>query len=134
MLPDASWRQPRFPYTRPRPGSATNSPSGVTRFRNGIATNLPSAARPSEIGDRETCKNPDVAAQFEVRLANGELEVAESLWGARHLIARRLAFHPDPLNPRSVLPAEISKTGENLFGGRVFVERISTPAELSTVE
>jgi hypothetical protein len=72
------------------------------------------------------------AAQFEVRLANGEVETAESLWGARHIIARRAAFDDDPLNPRNVLPAEISKTGKNLFGGRVFVETISTVAELST--
>lgn len=73
-------------------------------------------------------------AQFEVRLANGELETAASLWGARHIIARRAAFDEDPLNPRNVLPAEISKTGKNLFGGRVFVERIYTVAELSTNE
>ncbi len=70
--------------------------------------------------------------QFEVRLANGDVEIAESLWGARHIVARRVAFDDDPLDPRNVLPAEISKTGKNLFGGRVFVERISTAAELST--
>jgi hypothetical protein len=70
--------------------------------------------------------------KFEARLANGEVEVAESLWGARHAIARRVAFDEDPLNPRNVLPAEIWKTGKNLFGGRVFVEKIFTAAELST--
>ena len=93
-----------------------------------------SQSRP-ERGHR-TCKNPGMAAttSFEVRFANGESELAESLWGARHLIARRIAFHDDPLDTRSILPAEISKTGGNLFGGRVFVERISTAAELSSVE
>ena len=72
--------------------------------------------------------------QFEARLANGEVEVAESLWGARHVIARRVAFDDDPLNPKNILPAEIWKTGPNLFGGRVFVEKIFTAAELSTNE
>jgi hypothetical protein len=72
--------------------------------------------------------------QFEARLANGDVEVADSLWGARHHIARRVAFDTDPLNPTSVLPAEIWKTGSNLFGGRVFVEKIFTAAELSTNE
>jgi hypothetical protein len=69
--------------------------------------------------------------RFQARLANGEVEVAESLWGARHVIARRVAFDADPLNPRNILPAEIWKTGPNLFGGRVFVEKIFTAAELS---
>ena len=60
--------------------------------------------------------------------------MAESLWGARHIIARHVAFDNDPLNPGNVLPAEIWKTGRNLFGGRVFVEKIFTAAELSTNE
>jgi hypothetical protein len=72
--------------------------------------------------------------QFEARLANGESEVAESLWGARHIIARRVAFANDPLNPYNVLPAEIWQTDRNLFGGRAFVEKIFTAAELSTNE
>jgi hypothetical protein len=70
--------------------------------------------------------------RFEARLADGGVEVADSLWGARHHIARRIAFDHDPVNPRNVLPAEIWKTGPNLFGGRVFVEKIFTAAELST--
>jgi len=72
--------------------------------------------------------------RFEARLANGEVEVADSLWGARHHIARRVAFDADPLDPRNVLPAEIWRTGANLFGGRAFVEKIFTTAELSTNE
>ena len=35
ISPRSSWRQPRFPYTSPRAGSATISPSGVTRLRSG---------------------------------------------------------------------------------------------------
>jgi len=69
--------------------------------------------------------------RFEARLANGEVEVADSLWGARHHLARRVAFDDDPLNPRNVLPAEIWRTGSNLFGGRAFVEKIFSAAELS---
>jgi hypothetical protein len=72
--------------------------------------------------------------QFEVRLANGEVEVGESLWGARHIVARRIAFDADPTNPRNVLPAEIWKTGPNLVGGRAFVETIFTAAELSVTD
>ena len=72
--------------------------------------------------------------QFEARLANGDVEVAETLWGARHAIARRVAFDAHPLDPRDVLPAEIWKTGPTLFGGRAFVEKIFTTAELSTNE
>jgi hypothetical protein len=72
--------------------------------------------------------------RFEARLANGEVEVADSLWGARHHVARRVAFDADPLHPANVLPAEIWKTGARLFGGRVFVEKIFTAAELSTNE
>lgn len=70
--------------------------------------------------------------RFEARLANGEVEVADSLWGARHHIARRVAFDDDPVNPRNILPAEIWKTGPQLFGGRAFVEKIFTAAELSS--
>jgi hypothetical protein len=33
-----------------------------------------------------------VAESFEVKLANGEVETADSLWGARHALARRAAF------------------------------------------
>jgi hypothetical protein len=69
---------------------------------------------------------------FEVKLANGEVEAAESLWGARHVLARRVAFADDPTNPRSVLPAEIWKTGRHLFGGRAYVETIWKVSELST--
>jgi hypothetical protein len=72
--------------------------------------------------------------RFEARLANGEVEVADSLWGARHQIARRVAFDTDPLDPRNVLPAEIWKMGAHLFGGRAFVEKIFTAAELSANE
>ena len=72
--------------------------------------------------------------RFETRLANGTVEVADSLWGARHHVARHVAFDADPLNPGNVLPAEIWRTGAHLFGGRVFVEKIFTAAELSTSE
>ncbi|HWB22737.1 MAG TPA: hypothetical protein VG652_07595 [Gaiellaceae bacterium] len=70
--------------------------------------------------------------RYEARLANGDVEVADSLWGARHHIARRAAFDENPLQPRNVLPAEIWKTGSQLFGGRAFVEKIFTVGELST--
>ena len=69
---------------------------------------------------------------YEARLANGDVEVADSLWGARHHIARRVAFDTDPLNPTNILPAEIWKKGANFFGRGVFVEKIFTAAELST--
>ena len=69
--------------------------------------------------------------QFEARLANGESERAESLWGARHIVARRVAFDTDPLNPRNVLPAEIWKLDRAVFGGKVFVELISSPSDLT---
>jgi hypothetical protein len=72
--------------------------------------------------------------RYEVRLANGEVEIAESLWGAHHVIARRAAFDADPLKPRNVLPARISKLGKQYFGGRVFVEEILSLKELSTNE
>jgi len=77
---------------------------------------------------------PGVAESFEVKLANGETESADSLWGARHVVARRAAFDSDPLHPVNVLPAEIWKTGANVFGGRVYVETIRTAAELSAFE
>jgi hypothetical protein len=102
-----------------------------------------SRARDSSRNDRLPAWKPDnlatiaaVAAetQFEARLANGKVEVAASLWGARHIIARHVAFDAEPLNPRNVLPAEIWKTGPHLFGGRMFVERIDTAAELSANE
>jgi hypothetical protein len=74
-----------------------------------------------------------VAAEerFEVRLANGETEVASSLWAAHHVIARRAAFDADPLRPANVLPARISRLGPQFFGGRTFVEEIRTVRELS---
>ena len=72
--------------------------------------------------------------RFEARLASGEGEVAASLWGARYIVARRIAFADDPPGPRDVLPAEIWRTGPNLFGGRPFVEKILTAAELSADE
>jgi len=71
---------------------------------------------------------------FEVRLANGEKEVADSLWGARHILARRAAFDTDPLRPVNVLPAEIWKLDPSKFGGRVYVETIKAVAELSELE
>ncbi len=76
----------------------------------------------------------DDAIAYEVRLANGETESAESLWGARHVVARRAAFDADPLRPVNVLPAEIWKVGANFFGGRVFVETIRSVGELSAYE
>jgi len=69
--------------------------------------------------------------RYEVKLANGDVELADSLWGARHIVARRTAFAPDPLRPTSVLPATISALGKQYFGGRVFVETLSTVAEVS---
>jgi hypothetical protein len=75
-----------------------------------------------------------VAEAFEVKLANGDVETADSLWGARHVVARRAAFAADPLRPVDVLPAEIWKVGANVFGGRVYVEKIWTAAELSERE
>jgi hypothetical protein len=74
------------------------------------------------------------AVRFEVRLANGEKEIADSLWGARHAIARRAAFDKDPLRPVNVLPAEIWKLDPMKFGGRAYVEAIATAAELSELE
>jgi hypothetical protein len=72
--------------------------------------------------------------EYEARLANGESERTGSLWGARHIVARRVAFDTDPLNPRNVLPAEIWKLDRAVFGGRVFVEQISSPAELGATD
>jgi hypothetical protein len=72
-----------------------------------------------------------VDAGFEVRFANGDVETADSLWGARHAVARRAAFDTDPTHPVNVLPAEIWKTGANVFRGRVYVETINKVSELS---
>jgi hypothetical protein len=69
--------------------------------------------------------------RYEVRLANGEVEVADSLWGARHVIARRASFARDPLRPTDVLPATIYALGEKYFGGRSFVDEFRTVSELS---
>ena len=71
---------------------------------------------------------------FEVRLANGDKETADSLWGARHVLARRTAFDVDPLRPVNVLPAEIWRIDPRVFGGRVYVETIDTAAELTALE
>ena len=71
--------------------------------------------------------------RYEARLANGERESADSLWGARHVVARRVAFDANPLDPRNVLPAEIWKTAPAVFGRGVFVERIETAAELTAL-
>jgi hypothetical protein len=71
---------------------------------------------------------------LEVRLAGGTVEVADSLWCARHLIARAVAFDTDPTRPWNVLPAEIWRRDTSLFGGRAFVETISTVAELSSID
>jgi hypothetical protein len=70
---------------------------------------------------------------FEVRLANGEKDVADSLWGARHILARRAAFDKDPLRPVNILPAEIWKLDPAKFGGRSYVETINTAAELTAL-
>jgi hypothetical protein len=75
----------------------------------------------------------DETGEFEIRLANGDVERAASLWGARHMIARRVAFDTNPVDPRNVLPAEIWKKGSG-FGGRSYVETIHTAAELSTTD
>ena len=71
--------------------------------------------------------------RYEARLANGERESADSLWGARHVVARRVAFDTNPLDPRNILPAEIWKQSPAVFGGGVFVERIETAAELTAL-
>ena len=70
---------------------------------------------------------------YEVRFADGEVASADSLWGARHLIARQIAFAANPTDPRDVLPAGIFEKGAHLFGGRAFAERITTAAELSSL-
>ncbi len=72
--------------------------------------------------------------RFEVRLANGDKEVADSLWGARHVVARRAAFDDDPLRPVNVLPAEIWKLDPTRFGGRSYIETINAVAELTEFE
>src|SRR4051812_44126605 len=44
MRPSASWRTPRLPERSPRSGTATSSPSGVTRFCSGdTGATVPSA-------------------------------------------------------------------------------------------
>ena len=75
----------------------------------------------------------DEDVRYEVKLANGDVEIADSLWGARHLVSQRVAFAPDPTRPSGVLPVTISKLGKQFFGGRVFVETIATAAELSAI-
>ncbi|CAB4686425.1 MAG: hypothetical protein F2663_01865 [Actinobacteria bacterium] len=70
--------------------------------------------------------------RFEVRLANGEVELADSQWGAQHVIARRVAFDVDPTRPVNVLRAEIWRLDPTRFGGRVYVETIFTAADLTS--
>jgi hypothetical protein len=71
--------------------------------------------------------------RYEVQLANGETELADSLWGARHALARRVAFAADPARPLDVLPARIYRLGRQFFGGRTFAEEILTASELTAV-
>ena len=66
-----------------------------------------------------------------MRLANGDVEAADSQWGAQHIVARRMAFDTDPTRPVNVLPAEIWKLDPSRFGGRVYVETIYTAADLT---
>ena len=73
----------------------------------------------------------DEKTRYEVKLANGETEIADSLWGAHHAIARRAAFDRDPLRPTNVLPARIYKLGPQFFGGRTFAEEIVSVSELT---
>ncbi|HEY4348814.1 MAG TPA: hypothetical protein VGM80_14615 [Gaiellaceae bacterium] len=72
-------------------------------------------------------------ATFQVCLASGARELGESLWAARHIVARRVAFANDPLSPREVLPAEIWQLDPKVFGGRVYVETIHTASELTAI-
>jgi hypothetical protein len=72
-----------------------------------------------------------VGVRFEVRLANGEVETADSQWGAHHVVARRLAFDVDPTRPVNVLPAEIWKLDPTRVGGRVYLETIYTASDLT---
>ena len=72
--------------------------------------------------------------RYEVRLSSGEKELADSLWGARHVVARRAAFDTDPTRPVNVLPAEIWMLDPTKFGGRAYVETINTVTELSRPE
>jgi hypothetical protein len=74
---------------------------------------------------------PDQKTLYEVKFANGETEIADSLWGAHHAIARRAAFDMDPLRPTNVLPARIFKLGPQFFGGRTFAEEILSVGELT---
>ncbi|HEX4521822.1 MAG TPA: hypothetical protein VH063_19770 [Gaiellaceae bacterium] len=69
--------------------------------------------------------------RFEVQLADGTRETADSLWGAHHVIARRAAFDTNPVKPVNVLPAKIWKLGAQYFGGRTFLEEILSVNELS---
>jgi hypothetical protein len=71
---------------------------------------------------------------FEVRFAGGERKSGDSLWAVRHIVARSIAFDRDPLDPRSVLPAEIWQIDPNVFGGRTYIETIHTAAELSAID
>ena len=73
----------------------------------------------------------DEDTRYEVKLANGEREIADSLWGAHHAIARRAAFDTDPLRPTNVLPARIYQLGSQYFGGRTFAEEIVSVKELT---
>jgi hypothetical protein len=73
------------------------------------------------------------AERYEVQLASGETEVADSLWGARHVVARRVAFASDPADPAEILPARIYRLGRQYFGGRTFAEEIRTANELTAV-
>ncbi len=84
---------------------------------------------------RARCENRTVTGEssYEVRLASGEREAADSLWSARHIVARRVAFDTDPVNPRNVLPAEIWKVGPGTFGRGLFIERIESASELSAI-
>ncbi len=73
----------------------------------------------------------DDDTRYEVRFPNGRREIADSLWGAHHLVARRAAFDTDPLRPTNVLPARIFRLGPQYFGGSVFAEEILSVSELS---
>jgi hypothetical protein len=73
----------------------------------------------------------DEVGEYEVQLANGDVETAGSRWGAHHVIARRVAFDKNPLDPYNVLPAKVCKKGSG-FGGRMYVETIYNVADLST--
>jgi hypothetical protein len=61
------------------------------------------------------------------------VEAADSLWAARHLVARAVAFGTDPLRPAQVLPAEIWRRDARFLGGCTYVETISTASELTSL-